>query len=380
MTSSGSPSMIDEYEKRIAELERRCQDLETIIETTSEHADFIEAELEKRNQFIRNLFGRYVTEEVVEQILSTPDGQTLIGERRVITVLSSDLRGFTALAERLPAEDIIRILNCYLGIMSDVIASRGGTIGAFLGDGIIVYFGAPIRMEDHARKAILCALSMQAAMTQVNEQMREHGYPALEMGIGINTGDVVVGNVGSEKRAQYGAVGGSVNLAFRIESYSVGGDVLASEATLNAAGPGVSLLGSAQAFPKGSPGPITIYSISGLEEHRELSRPAAVATGVELKVPRAIAIWPVHEKTVAPHPSPGLMLRLSSSSASLKFADGAAPPSVYANLRLEIADVGEAYAKVTGHESVDGRFVIRFTQHSPTVESWIAEVVHDERS
>ena len=197
--------MIDEYEKRIAELERRCQDLETIIETTSEHADFIEAELEKRNQFIRNLFGRYVTEEVVEQILSTPDGQTLIGERRVITVLSSDLRGFTALAERLPAEDIIRILNCYLGIMSDVIASRGGTIGAFLGDGIIVYFGAPIRMEDHARKAILCALSMQAAMTQVNEQMREHGYPALEMGIGINTGDVVVGNVGSEKRAQYGA-------------------------------------------------------------------------------------------------------------------------------------------------------------------------------
>ncbi len=370
------PSIIDEYQKRIAELERRCQDLETIIETTSEHADFIEAELEKRNQFIRHLFGRYVTQEVVDQILSMPDGQTLIGERRVITILSSDLRGFTAMAERLPAEDIIRILNCYLGIMSDVIAGSGGTIGAFLGDGIVVYFGAPIQVENHARKALICALSMQAAMTRVNHEMRERGYPALEMGIGLNTGDVVVGNVGSEQRAQYGAVGGAVNLAFRIESYSVGGDVLASDATLRAAGEGVLLLGSAQAFPKGSPGPITIFSIGGLDEAPELSRRHSDATAVELPAPQAANIWPVLEKTVAPHPSPGLILRLSAKGATLTFSEGGAPPSMFSNLRLDITGVGEAYAKVTAHEDAGRRFVVRFTQHSPAVERWIADVVN----
>jgi adenylate cyclase len=370
-------SSIDEYQARIAQLERRCQDLETIIETTSEHADFIEAELEKRNEFIRHLFGRYVTQEVVEQILSMPDGQTLVGERRVITVLSSDLRGFTALAERLPAEDIIRILNSYLGIMSEVIAGSGGTIGAFLGDGIIVYFGAPIQTEDHARKALICALSMQAAMAQVNREMREHGYPALEMGIGINTGDVVVGNVGSEKRAQYGAVGGSVNLAFRIESYSVGGDVLASEATLRAAGPGVILLGSAEAFPKGSPGPITIYSIGGIDDLPELSRQSSAAPMIALAVPCATDIWPVHEKTVAQSPSRGALLRLSQQRATLTFSDRSPPPSMFSNLRLEIAGVGEAYAKVTAHEAGGERFVVRFTQYSPAVERWITQVVHE---
>lgn len=371
------PSLIDDYQARIAQLERRCQDLETIIETTSEHADFIEAELEKRNEFIRHLFGRYVTQEVVDQLLSMPDGQSLVGERRVITVLSSDLRGFTAMAERLPAEDIIRILNCYLDIMSDVIAGSGGTIGAFLGDGIVVYFGAPIRMEDHARKALVCALSMQAAMTRVNHEMRERGYPALEMGIGINTGDVVVGNVGSEKRAQYGAVGGSVNLAFRIESYSVGGDVLASDATLRAAGPGVILVGSAEAFPKGSPGPITIHSIAGVEEAPELARRDNEAPMVDLPTPCAIDIWPVHEKTVAQSSSRGQLLRLSRQRATLMFPDGGAPPSMFSNLRLDIAGVGEAYAKVTAYEPGGERFVVRFTQHSPAVIRWITELVHE---
>jgi adenylate cyclase len=362
--------MIDSNQKRIEELERRCQDLETIIETTSEHADFIEAELEKRNELLRHVFGRYVTQEVVDQILSTPDGQTLVGERRELTVLSSDLRGFTALAERLPAEDIIRILNCYLGIMSDVIAGRGGTIGGFLGDGIIVYFGAPIVMADHARKAVVCALAMQAAMSQVNDAMRERGYPALEMGIGLNTGEVVVGNVGSEQRAQYGAVGGAVNLAFRIESYSMGGDVLASEATLRAAGAGVQILRSSSAFPKGVPGPITIHAIAGVEEEPSLSVTAAEAASVELPEPAPVKVWHVVEKIVAPHAQSGVILRVGKNVATLRFLDGDPLPSLFANLRLEVLGIGEAYAKVTALEEAQGRFAIRLTQHSVGVEKW----------
>jgi adenylate cyclase len=362
--------MIDSYLKRIEELERRCQDLETIIETTSEHADFIEAELEKRNEFIRHVFGRYVTQEVVEQILSTPDGQTLGGERREITVLSSDLRGFTAMAERLPAEDIIRILNCYLGIMSDVIAQRGGTIGGFLGDGIIVYFGAPIAMADHARKAVVCALAMQAAMTQVNDAMKERGYPALAMGIGLNTGEVVVGNVGSEQRAQYGAVGGAVNLAFRIESYSLGGDVLASDATLRAAGPGLQILRQTTAFPKGVPGPVTIHAVGGVDEAPLLRVTTADSTLFDLPQPAAVRIWQVHEKDVSPNPNAGVILRLGSHAATVRFVDDTPLPAVFANLRLDVLGIGEAYAKVTALEEEEGRFAVRLTQSSPGVETW----------
>ncbi len=368
--------MVDSYLKRIEELERRCQDLETIIETTNEHADFIEAELEKRNELLRHIFGRYVTQEVVDEILSAPDGQTLVGERRGITVLSSDLRGFTALSERLPAEDIIRILNCYFGIMSEVIAHWGGTIGGFLGDGIMVYFGAPIAMSDHARKALLCAQAMQAAMSRVNHAMKERGYPDLEMGIGINTGEVVVGNIGSEQRAQYGAVGGPVNMAFRIESYSLGGDVLASDATLRAAGPGVTILKSTTAFPKGSPGPITIHAIGGLAEAPGLAISHADTPLLDLKEPAPVTIWQVHGKDVAPDPSAGLIVSLGKNAAVLRFVDATPLPSVLSNLRLELAGSGEAYAKVTSVENDQGRFVVRLTQHSPGVARWLADVLN----
>lgn len=372
--------MADDYLKRIEELERRCQDLETIIETTSEHADFIEAELEKRNELIRHVFGQYVTQEVVDEILSAPDGQTLVGERREITILSSDLRGFTAMAERLPAEDIIRILNCYFGIMSEVIVKWGGIIGGFLGDGIMVYLGAPIAMTDHARKALLCALSMQAAMSRVNEAMRERGYPPLEMGIGINTGEVVVGNIGSEQRAQYGAVGGPVNMAFRIESYSLGGDVLASDSTLHAAGPGVQILKSTQAFPKGSPGPITIHSIGGVAEAPELTLAPRDIQLVDLKQPAPVKLWLVHGKDVDLHPSAGLLVKLGRHSAALRFVDATPLPAVLANLRLELEGRGEAYAKVTAVEEAQGQFVVRLTQHSPGVAHWLAEVLSGGQS
>ncbi len=367
--------MSESYKKRIAELEQRCQDLETIIDTTSEHADFIEAELEKRNEFIRHVFGRYVTQEVVDTILSVPDNETLGGERREITILSSDLRGFTALAELLPAEDIIQILNGYLGIMSEAIANRGGTVGGFLGDGIIVYFGAPIEMADHARRAILCALSMQAAMSKVNADMKARGYPALEMGIGINTGEVVIGNVGSEKRAQYGAVGKAVNLAFRIESYSVGGDILASEATLQAAGSGILLLGSTRAHPKGCPGPIMIYSIGGMEEAPALTIRSTDAELIELKDPPAVKIWRVYEKDIAPDFHAGYILGIGRNVAVLRFGDDVPLPSVFSNLRLELFEIGEAYVKVTALEEAQGRIVVRLTQQSHAVERWMDEIL-----
>ena len=171
---------------------------------------------------IRKTFGRYLTNEVVANLLENPTGLTMGGERRKITMLTSDIRGFTATAERLPPEEVIKILNFYFGHMADVITKYQGTIDEFMGDGILVLFGAPTHREDDAQRSIACALEMQLAMIPVNQQMTQWGYAPLLMGIGINTGEVVVGNIGSEKRTKYGIVGNHVNLTYRIESYTTG--------------------------------------------------------------------------------------------------------------------------------------------------------------
>src|SRR5512137_2370576 len=157
-------------------------------------------ELERRNEFIRKTFGRYTSDEVVEALLDAPDGLKLGGEKREVTILMSDLRGFTALSERLDATEVVSLLNHYLSAMVEVIQRHGGTIDEIIGDAILVLFGAPLALENDAQRAVLCALGMQKAMAAVNEHSVQKGWPAVEMGIALHTGDVVVGNIGSVKR------------------------------------------------------------------------------------------------------------------------------------------------------------------------------------
>jgi hypothetical protein len=140
---------------------------------------------ELRSGFIKQVFGRYVTEDVVEQLLEDPRGLELGGEKRVVSVMMSDIRGFTAAAERLPPERVVELLNIYLGAMAEVIAEHRGTINEFIGDGILAIFGAPIRRVDATESAVHCALAMQLAMPEVNAQLARLGIPAIEMGIGI---------------------------------------------------------------------------------------------------------------------------------------------------------------------------------------------------
>src|SRR5919199_206029 len=204
-------------------------DLERMIETIIQHSDFVEDELQKTKELIHQLFGRYLSDEVVTCLLENAERIKLGGIRQKVTILTSDLRGFTSLAEEIPAEEVIKILNLYLEYMTDTIIKYQGTINEIMGDGILVYFGAPTVREDDAKRAVACACAMQLAMEEINEKIKEWGFSPLEMGIGINTGEVVVGNIGSEKRAKYTALGSSVNLAFRIESYTTGGQILISE-------------------------------------------------------------------------------------------------------------------------------------------------------
>ena len=185
----------------------------------------------RQRDFIRDTFGRYVTKEVVEELLDTSDGLKLGGEIREVTIMLSDLRGFTPLCENLNPDQVIEVLNRYLSRMSKIIGQYKGTINEFIGDAILTFFGAPIKYGDSPARAVACALAMQLAMEEINRENSDKGLPPLSMGIGINTGEVIVGNIGSKERAKYGVVGHNINLTSRVEGVTLGGQVLITPST-----------------------------------------------------------------------------------------------------------------------------------------------------
>ena len=221
-------------------------------------------EVERRNEFIRSVFGRYLTDDIVETLLDSPAGLTLGGERREITILMADIRGFTNLSSHLEPEKVVTLVNNFLSQMTRVIISRGGTIDEFIGDAILALFGAPRAMEGHAEKAVACALEMQQAMQVVNELNRQSGLPELATGIGINTGEVIVGNIGSEQRAKYGVVGHNVNFAARVESYTEGGQIMVSDRTLETCAGLLETRGEMSVRPKGFDEDVRIHDICGI--------------------------------------------------------------------------------------------------------------------
>ncbi len=190
-------------------------------------------DLEQSHKFIRDTFGRYVSEEIVDSILAQPNGLHLGGKLTRVSILMADIRGFTTVAEQLKPTQVVTMLNNYLGVMSDIIMRHRGTIDEFIGDAILAIFGAPISQHDHADRALACALDMQGAIEQINAENKRLGLPDVGIGIAVNSGDVVAGNIGSAKRVKYGVVGHTVNLTARMESFCRAGEILASQETLN---------------------------------------------------------------------------------------------------------------------------------------------------
>ncbi|MBN1447800.1 MAG: response regulator [Bacteroidetes bacterium] len=244
-------------------------------------------ELELRNGFIRDVFGRYVSDEVMKTILHDPAGLQIGGAKRVISVLLSDLRGFTIFSERLVPEEVVRILNRYFERMVEIISEHSGIVIEFLGDGIMAIFGAPKHLDDHADHAVACALSMQLAMEDINRMHETEGIPPVEMGIGVASGEVVVGNIGSLRRTKYGIIGYPANLAARIEALSTGRQVLISEETLQRCRSEVDIVRHFRVSVKGVDHPLTIYEASGIGN----------GFGIQFAPPR-IALRPI-EKTVS---------------------------------------------------------------------------------
>lgn len=226
-----------------------------------EHAN---CKLAIRNEFIAKALGCYVTDEIAAAVLESPDAMALGGERRNATILMSDLRGFTPLSEKHTPEQVVETLNRYLGTMVDVINNNGGMIDAFIGDAILVVFGVPVSDGNDASRAVACAVEMQLAMESVNHENELHGLPAIEMGIGINTGEVIAGNIGSKKRMKYSVIGSPVNLAARIESLTLGGQILISRSTQREVKGIIRTDGALRVKVKGVAEPVMIYDVGGI--------------------------------------------------------------------------------------------------------------------
>jgi adenylate cyclase len=215
----------------------------------------------RERRLLHDAFGKYVTRQVSEAVLK---GELeLGGERREISILFSDIRGFTTLSEKMEPEEVVSFLNKYLGVMVGVITRHGGTLDKFIGDGIMAIFGAPLDLESHTDSAVRAALEMREKLEVVNEELEREDGVSIRIGIGINTGEVIVGNIGSEQKMEYTAIGDHVNLAARIESLNKehDTDILISENTSSRLGGGFGLRDMGEMKVKGKEEAVRIFAV-----------------------------------------------------------------------------------------------------------------------
>jgi adenylate cyclase len=188
-----------------------------------------------REEVARANYSRFLPEYVVKQMLDNPESFKLGGVSQTITILFADIRGFTRISEHAAPEKIVSLLNRYFSAMTDIIFAHGGTLDKYLGDGLMALFGAPTTTPDDASNALNAAVAMQRRMLGINRDLHDEGFPEIGVGMGLHTGEVIVGYVGSERRSEYTAIGDTVNTSSRLESNARGGEILISDATAQAA-------------------------------------------------------------------------------------------------------------------------------------------------
>ena len=259
----------------------------------------------KMVQFLRDTFGRYYSEKILDEILDPKETLKLGGKRETLTMLMSDIRGFTTLSQSLPPEELVKLLNRYLGEMTDVILRYDGIIDEFIGDAILAFFGMNEHEDDHAARATACAISMQNALVRLTQELEREGYPPIEMGIGINTGSVIIGNIGSPARMKFGIVGSAINATARIESNTIGGQILVGQTTYELIQSIAKTESSYSLHAKGMREPIEIHSLVGLGGEFGLDLEHRTGPSATIEFPLAFDYWQIRDKEIVGDPEEG---------------------------------------------------------------------------
>lgn len=220
--------------------------------------------LEARNKVLKQVFGKYFSEDVVNVILDQPGGDALGGDKINVSILMADLRGFTALSDKLEADVVVDIIDNFLAEMTKIIQEYKGVVIEFIGDEVLAIFGAPYPLECSEGNAIAAAITMQNSMRGINEYNRRKGYPEIGMGVGINKGEVFIGNIGSEYLMRYNVIGTNVNLCSRIEGYCNKGQILVAEDAIADIRDILTIRNKYKINPKGFDNEIPIVEVTGI--------------------------------------------------------------------------------------------------------------------
>jgi adenylate cyclase len=333
--------------------------------------------------FIKETFGRYLSQTVVDEILASPEGHKIGGTRKEVTVLMSDLRGFTSLSEDRDPEEMVQLLNRYLEKMSKIILKYDGIIDEIIGDAILAVFGAPKSHGNDPERAIACAIEMQNCLAILNLGVLESGYPCLEMGIGINTGIVIVGNIGSEVRMKYGIVGDAVNRASRIESNSIGGQVLIGESTHSRVKPETKVMPAQHIMMKGMKKPLVFYSVLAIEtQDYNLALKEPIPSDARLAIKLPFQYWTIRDKQISSLPILGETIAMDGSNI---YATTDQPIDLYTDIKLNFNFCVEAhcfddiYAKSTSTQMEQNRLCTKFSitameeKDKTIIRKWMTE-------
>jgi adenylate cyclase len=272
-------------------------------------------------------------------------------QTREVSVLLADIRGFTALAESRPAEDVVKILNIFFGRMNSVIQRHGGLIDKYMGDAILAVFGVGDNIEEHALRAVTCAIAMQIEMEAVNAENTSHGYPEIFIGIGVNSDVVSAGLLGSELHSEYTVIGNGVNLASRIECHCLRGQVLISEQTLHHTKQKLVVDVVNRVRVKGKAEPVNLYEVIGLANDSTMTVPRReIRKNIRVELSADLSFQILQDKEVLPEIYRARIRDLSSNGM---FATSPIKLDRLTNIRLVmslsiLSDITtEIYAKIT---------------------------------
>jgi adenylate cyclase len=296
--------------------------------------------------------------------------------RREVTILIADLRGFTSITASLPTGTVIAMLNRYLGRMNDVVSRHHGVVDKFMGDSIMVLFGVPNEHPDDVRRALTCSIDMQLAMVELNEQNRKDGIPELYMGIGINTGSVMAGKLGSHFYSEYTVVGEEVNLASRIESFSLRGQILIGDHTYDRCRDFVTVGEAMEVFVKGKTQAVKLRELYAIPSLNIQVRRNEVRRSHRIEVNLPCSFWLIKNKIVMPKKFGatirdigyhGMLIEIEADPGALN--DLKALDDIKLDFDIPLVDfnASEVYAKVVQSRYVGSRHLagIEFTSVSP---------------